>query len=174
GKYEGECRDGFAHGIGISKGEDIYSGEFVNGYMEGKGIYTYSNEIRYEGNFSRDSALGFGAIIYNNGDRLEGNFSNGQVSDGGVLYYSNGDKYEGEFVDNLPHGKGSLLSTNKKYVGFFSKGKKDGEGMIFSAGENGELLDSDENVVKFASYKNGKLEKKSEMTIMDVEIDENN
>lgn len=143
--------------------------------MEGKGTYTYSNGIKYEGNFLRDSALGLGAIIYNNGDRLEGNFLNGCVSDGGVLYYNNGDKYEGEFVNNLPHGKGTYLSvkTDEKYVGFFSKGKKDGEGMIYRTGGNVELFDSNENVIKFASYKNGKLEKKSEMTIMDIEMNDN-
>ena len=43
GTYEGGCKNEKADGTGTAKGEDSYTGEFKNGYPEGKGKYSWKN-----------------------------------------------------------------------------------------------------------------------------------
>ena len=39
-KYEGDCKNGLAHGTGVAKGIDLYEGRFKKGIPNGKGKYT--------------------------------------------------------------------------------------------------------------------------------------
>lgn len=49
--YQGECKNGLAHGKGIAKGQDSYDGEFKKGLPDGKGTYIWANGSIYEGNW---------------------------------------------------------------------------------------------------------------------------
>jgi len=47
--YEGRCRNGLAHGLGIATGLDEYNGFFRRGLPHGEGQYVYANGDIYEG-----------------------------------------------------------------------------------------------------------------------------
>lgn len=62
GEYIGECRNGKAHGKGTAKGIDTYTGEFVDGYPEGEGIYTWKNGDHYDGSWKKGYFQGKGTL----------------------------------------------------------------------------------------------------------------
>ncbi len=49
GSYNGDCKDGLADGKGTAIGEDSYTGTFINGLPEGKGVYKYKNGNMFSG-----------------------------------------------------------------------------------------------------------------------------
>jgi hypothetical protein len=97
-KYHGKGKLSFKNG-------DKYEGYFVNGNMEGKGVYYYTqdhlNREKYEGDFIKNKKEGRGVLSYNCStgfcyERYEGEFKNDKIEGKGIYYYPNGDKYEGE------------------------------------------------------------------------------
>src|ERR1700682_6131457 len=78
GGYEGDCDEQeVAHGHGEAKGADTYVGDFVNGWREGKGTYTWENGARLEGTFKKGRAEGPGVYVSAKGIRYEKDFVNG-------------------------------------------------------------------------------------------------
>ena len=61
--YQGECKNGLAHGKGIAKGQDIYEGEFKKGLPEGTGTYTWANGDIYKGNLRKGLKEGKGSFM---------------------------------------------------------------------------------------------------------------
>lgn len=51
--YQGECKNGLAHGKGAAKGQDSYIGEFRKGYPDGEGTYSWANGSIYIGEFRK-------------------------------------------------------------------------------------------------------------------------
>lgn len=49
GTYKGDCKDGLADGKGTATGEDSFTGIFLNGLPEGKGVYKYKNGNMFSG-----------------------------------------------------------------------------------------------------------------------------
>ena len=85
---------------------DTYEGDFVNGMMEGEGIYTYSKtNSKYEGSFQNGKRHGKGIYYYANGNIFDGEFENGEMKYG-TFTFLNDDKYEGEFANGKFEGKG--------------------------------------------------------------------
>jgi hypothetical protein len=75
GTYEGGCKNEKADGTGTAAGLDSYTGEFKNGYPEGKGKYTWKNGDWFEGEWKKGSREGHGAMHYaekDPGDSLAG------------------------------------------------------------------------------------------------------
>lgn len=66
-RYQGECKDGLAHGKGIAKGGEIYAGEFVSGKKNGYGVYVTKAGNCIEINFTEDKANGDGLFRLKNG-----------------------------------------------------------------------------------------------------------
>lgn len=64
GSYEGDCRNGKAHGKGKAVGTDKYEGEFRSGLPDGQGSYTWSNGNSFTGKFSKGLREGKGTMIY--------------------------------------------------------------------------------------------------------------
>ena len=64
GKYQGNCKKGFAHGNGIAEGKDKYEGHFKNGLPDGKGKYTWANGDSYEGDWKTGMRNGKGKFTY--------------------------------------------------------------------------------------------------------------
>jgi hypothetical protein len=152
--YEGEFKEGFAHGKGImvKKGGltlegnfeagkphgkcftllangDKYNGDYVKGDAEGYGVYTARLGDKYEGNFKAGKLHGFGKYYYKDGSTYEGNWENGLKHGSGKEIFKNGDKYEGEFVNDKKQGKGAYYSANGDvYTGEFLNDFKTGKG----------------------------------------------
>jgi hypothetical protein len=83
GSYKGGCNNGLAEGKGTAKGEDTYSGSFVNGLPDGKGEYTYSNGNVFTGYWKKGLKEGEGKFRYSiNGKQtiLAGYWKNGEYA----------------------------------------------------------------------------------------------
>ena len=85
--YQGELRDGVAHGQGVMDYSDVrgrrYEGEWRDGYRHGQGTEVWTH----------------------NGSRYEGEFLNGKRHGKGVLT-QDGTRYEGgEWRDGALHGQ---------------------------------------------------------------------
>ncbi len=104
-----------------------YSGDFVDGRIEGYGMeYHESGSLLYEGEFLNGTANGYGKLYFENGNiGYEGEFRNGQKNGYGKLYYENGVLgYEGEFRNNQMSGSGILYDKSGylAYAGNFVDG----------------------------------------------------
>lgn len=86
GAYQGECKNGFAHGKGEAKGEHRYVGMFKYGLPNGKGTYYHNTGVYYEGNFQDGLKEGKGETHY----RRDG------MSDSIVKGYWSADEYRGK------------------------------------------------------------------------------
>ena len=58
------------------KGE--YEGEFINGNMEGSGVFQYKDGKRYEGQFLNNTLHGKGILIFPNGQKAVGEWVRGE------------------------------------------------------------------------------------------------
>ena len=81
--WDGDCVDGKAEGKGLLRVhiDDIpfstYEGEVRQGMAHGYGILISPDNSRYEGEFKDNKMHGHGAIISVDGKRLEGTYHNG-------------------------------------------------------------------------------------------------
>ena len=77
--YQGQVSGGLPHGKGTKKWKDgtTYEGDFVNGKMEGTGVWC-KNGNEYKGEFKNDMFNGRGVITYSNGETYEGEFKDGK------------------------------------------------------------------------------------------------
>lgn len=82
GTYEGDCKKGVAHGIGMAQGIDRYEGEFKNGLPEGKGIYRWADGTFFDGYWKKGFREGAGRMIYS--------------ADSVITGYWKADKYTGK------------------------------------------------------------------------------
>ncbi len=79
GTYKGKCKNGLAHGKGISVGTDRYEGFFVNGMPQGEGTYTWSTGETYTGEWVVGMRHGIGkyfAVIDGKDSILNGVWQN--------------------------------------------------------------------------------------------------
>jgi len=67
--YEGDCKDGLAHGEGFAKGIDEYKGKFKNGLPHGHGLYTFKNGDTYEGRWKEGKRNGKGTFYNKETDK---------------------------------------------------------------------------------------------------------
>ncbi len=111
--WTGQCKDGYAEGNGVAQwfkakkpSQKKYEGEMRAGFMNGKGVFTFTN-----------------------GDRLDGTFKNGSLDGQGKAAWFNKNKYEGEWRDGYPNGTGTYIwADGKRYTGQWVNGKQTGEG----------------------------------------------
>lgn len=70
GCIKGDCRNGT--GTYVFKDGAKYTGTFVNGYPQGKGIAEYPNGERYEGEMAEGSFNGYGTLSLPDGNKVAG------------------------------------------------------------------------------------------------------
>jgi hypothetical protein len=63
GTYEGKCKNGFANGKGIAVGTDRYEGQFIKGFPDGYGTYTWASGNIYTGEWTGGMRHGIGKYI---------------------------------------------------------------------------------------------------------------
>ena len=111
--YDGPFLDGMRHGD-----------EAVSTFLDGSGKYigSYFQDSRMKGTLMKDDMT------------YTGTFKDDVFHGKGLLARKNGTIYEGAFENGLMHGKGKLTEKKQgetiEYIGYFVKGKKDGEGSI--------------------------------------------
>lgn len=71
--YQGDCKNGLAHGDGIASGVDVYQGKFKKGYPWGSGKYIWANGDYYDGRWKKGERNGKGVFYKKNSDtKLQG------------------------------------------------------------------------------------------------------
>ena len=121
--YEGKFVNGKLNGKGIYKDKyNFYIGDFKNSVKHGKGEL-FNDESHYVGTFKNDKRDGKGRIeIYGQGV-YEGDIDDEKIDGYGVFMYNNGDFYEGEMKNGEMDGYGKLNYTDGRIdEGYFKKG----------------------------------------------------
>ena len=147
--YEGKFINGKLNGKGIYKNKIknlTYIGDFINSERHGKGEL-FTKEYHYNGDFIKNKFEGKGKIeLYNEGE-YEGDFKNGLFDGKGMLRWKDGSFYKGELSKGKQDGYGEETDKDGNiYKGYYSKGNKNGEGKYIS---------NDGNVYK-CFFKDGK------------------
>jgi len=108
----------------------------ISNLQKAIGTKVFADDSRYEGDFQHGKFNGNGRFIHANGDCYEGEFVDNMAEGFGKFESYDGSlTYEGMFEKNLPHGKGEKVSNGKeRYVGDFTYGKKEGEGVQHQEG----------------------------------------
>ncbi len=132
------------NGILIDCDSDVkYSGEFVDGKRNGKGILLMNfvlnknNSIdnrrkSLEGEFCNDNFT-YGDVIEEGKKIIEnGEFDENFFLKRGKIYFEKGEFYDGDFRNNKRDGRGVYRYENKyEYHGQWKNGLRDGEGTLF-------------------------------------------
>lgn len=112
----------------------IYSGEWKNGFRDGKGVQTWPDGSKYEGDWIEDKANGKGRLSHADGDIYEGDWVNDKANGEGTYMHANGAKYVGQWKDDKQHGHGlETWPDGAKYEGEYKEGKKHGKGKLYFA-----------------------------------------
>ena len=129
-QYEGEYREGKAHGRGVLWGAgDRYEGEWQDDKQHWQGVYLWANGDRYEGAWRDDDINGQGVRVWADGDRYEGAWRDGDFNGLGVYVWANGDRYEGEWRDGHSNGHGVYVwADGDRYDGGWQDDKPHGQG----------------------------------------------
>lgn len=148
--YEGRFINGELNGKGIFKnGKNIYEGEFINGERHGYGDFT-TETYHYKGEFKNNKMDGKGEIdFYEDSQRYEGTFSENNITGKGIYKWKNGDIYEGYMKNGKRNGKGIYTQHNGKiYEGEYINDIQEGKGkLIYPEGKTFE-----------GNFVNGKLD----------------
>lgn len=130
---EGRFVNGLVNGKGIfiNNKDDKYIGDFVDSRKHGKGELT-TKDIKYIGEFNNNKMDGKGKIKFlKEGHEYEGQFYNNQINGYGIFKWNNGDVYEGEMKDGKMQGVGKYTFKNGIiYEGRYNNGFKDGKGRL--------------------------------------------
>lgn len=109
----------------------VYSGEFINGKIHGKGVLDFTNGNRYSGEWQNGIREGQGKMAFKNGNLYEGSFVHNRMNGYGTMKYANGDVYQGNWLTDQPHGKGKYqFKTKEVYEGDFVHAKFEGQGSM--------------------------------------------
>ena len=148
--YEVKFINGELNGKGIFKnGKNIYEGEFINGERHGFGDFT-TETYHYKGEFKNNKMDGKGEIdFYEDSQRYEGTFSENNITGKGIYKWKNGDIYEGYMKNGKRNGKGIYTQHNGKiYEGEYINDIQEGKGkLIYPEGKTFE-----------GNFVNGKLD----------------
>jgi hypothetical protein len=133
--FEGKFVNGKLNGKGIYKNkrnQSTYVGEFVNSMRHGKGEL-YTKEYHYKGEFNYNNMDGEGKIeIYNEGE-YEGSFKDNQFDGKGMFKWKDGRYYIGEVSNGKMNGYGEeTFSDGNIYKGYYVDGVKEGEGKVIT------------------------------------------
>ena len=79
----------------------IYEGEFLNGKQHGQGKYISADGYEYSGQWVNGIIEGLGTAKYSDGSIYTGSFIGGKPTGIGKLIFLDGGSYEGEWKDDL-------------------------------------------------------------------------
>lgn len=130
---EGKFINGKVNGKGIFKNakRTYYVGDFVDNVPQGEGEMK-TNKFIYNGHFEEGNFHGKGKIkFFEDGHEYEGDFEKGEITGLGRCKWTNGDIYEGQMEKGKMNGNGRYTYTNGQiYEGGYVNGLKQGLGKI--------------------------------------------
>ncbi len=118
----------------VSKGDELYIGEFVDNRPNGLLKFYKNRKIQYDGNWIEGRRHGHGTM-YIGSQKIEGEWENDRVVGDAFVSFANG-YYEGELLDYTPHGKGSYYSDEMSYSGDWVRGRREGKGTVVLENED--------------------------------------
>ena len=131
--YEGEWRNGAAHGEGtllMSNGK--YIGTLVAGKKNGEGTFEATNGDVYKGYFKNDCEDGYGESISSDGIQYKGSWKTGHMHGFGTLTTQTSDIYEGWMSMGNRHGKGRQTNNDgSTFIGLWKDNNRHGLGTLF-------------------------------------------
>ena len=133
---EGKFIQGKLNGKGIYKNStSIYEGEFLDSQKNGKGELKTQKYI-YKGNFINDQFNGKGSIeFFEEGSKYIGDFIKNEICGKGKFEWNNGDIYEGDMKKGKMDGFGKFIFNDGKiYEGEYKNGIKQGKGKLIYPG----------------------------------------
>jgi hypothetical protein len=99
--YTGNFVNGFLDGNGsicLLNGDTLYTGDFRSGMFHGEGVFYGQNEI-YNGQFKFDLFNGYGEMAYSDGTKYIGHFLNDKRNGNGIDIDVDGTKFPGVWVN---------------------------------------------------------------------------
>lgn len=121
-RWQGPCKDGYAHGLGVIEKRTIdvdhwrYEGMVEQGRPHGKGYLMYYPGYEYDGQFRDGLRDGHGTSVNQFGDRYDGQWKAGRREGKGLIVYTLGGRYDGEWKNDRPSGKGVALYGSGRRV----------------------------------------------------------
>ena len=127
--FEGVFINGVLNGKGIfynNNTNEKYIGDFVNYQRHGNGQLT-TNKIIYQGQFLNNLFEGKGKLIYlKEGEEYNGQFHLGEMNGYGMFKWRTGDTYVGNVVKGKMHGTGTFYHRDGRVdTGKFIRGRKE-------------------------------------------------
>ncbi|XP_060871406.1 radial spoke head 10 homolog B-like [Metopolophium dirhodum] len=154
--YSGEFLKGLRHGRGLhvscEDGRRWYSGDWAYGTRNGRGetaccVGQPDGALNYSGDWVDGRPHGSGTASWPDETRYTGGWARGRQHGRGKAVWPSDDVYEGDWIDGHMDGTGTyewntnprdcdrlvLLCLSDKYTGQWSKSKKHGLGVFYSA-----------------------------------------
>eukprot|EP00347_Sterkiella_histriomuscorum_P010493 403376071 len=137
-----------------------YSGEWLGGFRQGKGVMQWQDGAFYEGLWDLGRAQGKGKFTHSKGEIYEGQWFQDKAHGHGVYIHSNGARYEGQWFKDLQHGFGKEeWPDGSMFEGQYKEGKKNGLGnykWADGAQYEGEWLDNEIAGYGFYQWSDGR------------------
>jgi len=136
GKYKGEIVNGVPNGKGKAtfNDGDTYNGEWINGKMEGVGVFkSVKNNASYSGEYRNDLFEGLGTYTHGSGEIFFGCYKAGGRHGPYQYTFKDGSIKFGVYENDKDHGPYLLVSPDKAetFFGQYVKGKEEGERRIY-------------------------------------------
>lgn len=131
-KYEGIWDNGVLNGFGryFLPNGDYFEGNFIQGVVEGRGVYHHSDGNVYIGEWLNDYPNGEGKEIFKDGSIFEGIFVKGKKING-CFTWNDSSSYSGEILNELFEGEGTFKWKEKReYQGQWKEGLMNGKGVL--------------------------------------------
>ncbi len=114
--YEGDFNDDNFNGKGHfiwKKNGNEYIGEYINGIMNGEGLYKWNDKQYYKGQYKNGIKEGKGEIKYPDGKKFICEFKNGKPNGIGIFVDPKGNEREVEFINGKinKNFKGSRIES---------------------------------------------------------------
>lgn len=118
------------HGTVESEG-GTYTGDLVDGLMQGHGTFVWTSGTVYEGEWYFGNMHGYGTMTWPDGMVYEGYWDNGKRQGHGTLTWADGTVYVGSWERDNRHGYGTMTWSNGTvYEGQWENDKRNGQGTL--------------------------------------------
>ena len=134
--YNGEWKNGSYNGNGkeyTNHGELLYEGNFKNDEYHDEGTLYFKNGEKYSGTFVNGNIQGYGVYHFNGKGNIiyKGNWTQGQRTGSGRLYLNNEIRYEAEWKNGSRIKGKEFKNNNVIYEGEWNKGRRNGYGKLY-------------------------------------------